>query len=131
MEKVTASIKKEHYKTSLHFDKHLIFADEPENVGGADSAPTPKELLISALGACTAITLRMYADKKGWNLEEAKVNLNIEFDKTNNKTNIQREVILKGELSEEQCQRLLQVANACPVHKILTNPIEVLTSLGE
>jgi putative redox protein len=131
MDKITANITKEHYKTILQSNRHTFFADEPENVGGTDKAPTPKELLISALGACTAITLRMYADRKGWNLEEAKINLNIEFDKTNNKTNIQREVILKGELSEEQRLRLLQVANACPVHKILTNPIEVLTSLGE
>jgi putative redox protein len=129
MNNVQVHILQDHYKTTLKTDNHLLIADEPISEGGTDLGFTPDELLLSALGACTAITLRMYADRKGWQLTDVKVNLNIERNKEKQTTAMTREIQLIGNLSEEERKRLLQIANACPVHKTLTNPIEITTTV--
>lgn len=131
MAKVTASIKKERYKVTLKSGSgNTLIADEPAENGGADAGFSPKELLISALAACTSATIKMYADHKGWELEEVKVDIELEQDEKENKTHINRKIILSGKLDEEQRTRILAIANKCPVHKILTNPIEINTSLA-
>jgi putative redox protein len=95
--------------------------------GGHDLGFSPKELLAASLAACTSATLRMYADRKGWDLQEVKLEIDLERDEPGNKTIIKRNLELFGNLDEKQRERLLLVANSCPVHKILTNSIEITT----
>ena len=90
----------------------------------------PKELLASSLAACTSITLRMYANRKGWNLTDVKVEVSFETDSVVNKFKIVRNIQLFGDLDANQKARLLIIANKCPIHKILTNPIEITTALN-
>lgn len=126
---ITAHIGQELYKTEIKSTTKTILADEPTTIGGGDLGFAPKELLISALGACTAITLRMYADQKGWDLTDAKVAITFEWDVENSKSVINRNITLLGTLDDIQKERLLKIANSCPIHKILSNPIEIATLL--
>jgi putative redox protein len=119
----------EHYKTVLKTLSSEIIADEPLASGGQALGFSPGELLASALGACTGITLRMYADRKKWTLEEVEVHVQVRKDDTGTTTVFQRDILLKGELSEEEKIRLLHIANQCPVHRLLSNPVQILTSL--
>lgn len=131
------------YTTDILAGRHSIIADEPGSIGGNDFGPSPYELLNSSLGACTAMTLQMYARRKGWDLQEVKVHLshakkNVHQDDMQNvdgpKSRIDRfeKVIeLQGDLSEEQKRRLLDIANKCPVHKTLATPQEFATKLLE
>ncbi|RXR19020.1 OsmC family peroxiredoxin [Flavobacterium amnicola] len=130
MIKITAQIGKELYKTEIKSAVNTIIADEPVEAGGKDLGFAPRELLASSLGACTAITLRMYADRKGWDLTDAKVAITFEWDAENLKSVIKRNIALFGTLDDAQRKRLLKIANSCPIHKILTNPIEIETLLG-
>lgn len=119
--------------------RHRLFADEPEASGGQDSGPDPYELLLSALGSCTNMTLRMYAERKGWPLKEIRVVLTHLKEYSGDCVNceqraamldrIERRITLIGELSTEQRQKLLVIANLCPVHKSLTSGIDVQTEL--
>ncbi|HCZ34750.1 MAG TPA: osmotically inducible protein OsmC [Cytophagales bacterium] len=130
MAKVSSSIKNEPYKIEIKsLTGNVVIADEPVDKGGKDIGFSPKELLASALAACTSATVRMYADRKQWPLDEVKIDIDLERDEVANKTVINRKVQFIGNLDEEQRKRLLAVANACPVHKILTNPIEINTSM--
>ena len=124
---VTAHIGSTNYQ--VHFDdgKHTWLADEPESLGGGDRGPTPVSLLLSSLGACTSVTLKMYAQRKGWPLDEVHVTLNIETGEEG--STIDRKITLHGGLSDQQRERLLQIANACPVHKILTRSIAIRSGL--
>ncbi len=130
MAKVFANIKTELYKIEIKSPTgNIVIADEPTEKGGKDLGFSPKELLASSLAACTSATVRMYADRKQWPLDEVKVDVDLEWDAVANKTVINRKVQFIGNLDGEQHKRLLAIANACPVHKILTNPIEINTSL--
>lgn len=122
---VRAHLGREHYHTNIIVRGKTVWADEPEELGGTDEAPAPGEYLMVSLAACTAITLRMYADRKQWPLEG--VTVEVGFDRLAHKTIFIRDIELEGDLSEEQRQRLIQIANSCPVHKTLTQPIEVKT----
>jgi putative redox protein len=130
MIKITAQIGKELYKTEIKSAVNTIIADEPVEAGGKNLGFAPRELLASSLGACTAITLRMYANRKGWDLTDAKVAITFEWDAENSKSVIKRNIALFGTLDDTQRARLLTIANSCPIHKILTNPIEIETLLG-
>jgi len=136
---VVVQIGKDKYTTEILAGQHAIVADEPESLGGKDYGPSPYDLLMASLGACTAMTLRMYADRKKWDLEEVRVHLSHQkvhtedcqdCESKNQKIDkIERHLELKGKLDEKQRKRLLQIANKCPVHRTLHNPIEVHTDL--
>lgn len=118
---------------------HRFLADEPVEVGGRDAAPNPYELLLAALGACTAMTVRMYATRKQWPLEAVRVRLMHEKihaedcldceTKQGLVDRIEGEISLGGNLTDEQRQRLLEIANNCPVHRTLTSEIAIETRL--
>jgi len=127
------------YRTEMTAGHHTLVADEPEDVGGTDAGPSPYDLLLSALGSCTGMTLRMYADRKEWPLEETVVRLSHEkihakdcdhCDTNDGKVDrIEREIELIGDLSPDQRERLLEIANKCPVHRTLHSEIDVASSL--
>ncbi len=128
MTQVTAQIGREHYLTKINSPTNALFADEPEDVGGTDQGFAPDELFCASLAACTSITLRMYADRKEWPLEAVEVSVRFERSKTADATTtLFREIHLQGDLSDEQRQRLISIANLCPMHKTLSNPMVIET----
>jgi putative redox protein len=120
------------YLVELTQGRHTWNADEPPEAGGAAAGPTPNQLLLSSLGACTCITLRMYAAHKGWTLSRVEVELQFNPDGTPaaGGSDIRRRITVHGELSVEQRERLLQIANLCPIHKVLTGEVRIDTSLS-
>jgi putative redox protein len=126
---VSAQVSQELYKTIVSARQHIIIGDEPENAGGKDLGMTPYELLLSSLGECTAITLRMYANRKDWAVDSINVNLSFDDISPDKISTIKRDIEIKGQLTEDQLQRMQQIANACPVHKVLTNTVVIDTSL--
>lgn len=128
MEIVKSHIGSENYKVTIESQSgNILIADEPVANGGKNRGLSPFELIAAALSACTSITVRMYAERKKWPLSDVNTEISVSWDKLNNKTVIQRKVSFSGSLSDEQKNRLLQIANVCPVHKVLTNPIEIFT----
>jgi len=126
MTHVQAIIKKEPYTTSIQTEELTFLADEPLALGGLNLGPTPKDLLAGALASCTTITLRMYADRKEWPLEKVLVDVTIDTDTTPGQTKFIKKIELVGAgLTDEMKMRLLQIADKCPVHKILTQPITI------
>lgn len=111
---------------------HQWQADMPVAKGGGDTAPNPMQLLLSALGACTSVTMQMYADHKGWDLQHVGVDLVLDADGepvAGEARKIVRHIHIEGNLDETQKARLLKVAEACPVHKLLTGEITIQTAL--
>lgn len=126
---VTAIIGKEHYRTELIASGKTVIADEPEDLGGTDTGPAPGEYLLMSLAACTAITIRMYADRKKIPLERARVEVSME--KNNFKTILKRDLYFTGELTDEHRAKLLEIAEKCPIHKTLNAPIQIETTVGQ
>jgi putative redox protein len=108
-----------------------LFADEPVEAGGLGSGPTPYDLLGSALGACTAMTIRLYAERKGWPLEEVSVRVLHRRDGLTAKDRFAREIVVDGPLSSDQRRKLLEIANRCPVHQTLERGSDVISVLAE
>ena len=124
MNKATAHIATAHYQTKLHNHRGIAWqADEPEEMGGSNTGPTPDELLASALATCAGITMRMYADRKQWPVETIDVTVTVERTETG--TMLHKETQMTGDLTEEQRERLKMIGDKCPVHKTLLNPISI------
>ncbi len=119
-------IRKEKLVAEIVSGTHKIISDVSEKLGGTDSGPGPHEILEAALTACTIITLQMYADRKKWPLTSANVKVSI--DKEGPESHITREISLSGELDSEQKARLIEVANKCPIHKLLMSQITISTT---
>lgn len=102
---------------------HRFKSDEPFDVGGTDTGATPSELLLTAVGACEAITLRMYAARKGWTLSDVRVNLTAST--VDGVYVIKRRLELDGDLNAEQRARLHEIASRCPVQRAITGEVRV------
>jgi len=129
------------FRTEIEADGHCLVADEPVGIGGTGAGPTPYEYLLAGLGACTGMTLRMYADRKGWPLEDVVVRLRHgrthEVDCENCTSpesrveRVEREIELVGPLDDAQRARLMQIADQCPVHRTLAKGFRVESRLRE
>ncbi len=128
------------FTTQIKAGKHYLVGDEPESYGGNDFGPTPYDFVSAGLATCTAMTIKMYADRKKWEIDE--VNVHIEHNKihaedcdtcedsqTSKIDQFTRVIELKGELEESQKSKLLEIANKCPVHKTLLSEIQIDTKL--
>lgn len=132
---ITARIGRSGYRVDLGARSHVLVGDEPESLGGTDGGPTPYEYLLCALGSCTAMTVRMYADRKGFPLEAIEVRLrqarahepDCETCDTDivGVDHIERQVTLSGPLTDEMRKRLLEIADRCPVRQTLSHGIQV------
>ncbi|MBN9698621.1 MAG: OsmC family protein [Zoogloea sp.] len=129
---VTAVLQDSPYLVQLSDDLgHTWPADEPQEVGGGNTGPAPDRLILGGLGACTAITIKMVAARRNWPLTGVRVELQLNPDgKPESGNDIVRRVFLEGALSEEQRAQLLKIANACPMHKLLTGEVRIHTDLG-
>jgi putative redox protein len=103
--------------------KHSLKADEPEDRGGHDDGPSPQELLAASLASCTAITIEMYADRKGWDIGEVTVDVNYEPAQRGSPTKFAMSIRLPKEMPEDQRERLMQIAAKCPVHRTLEGEV--------
>jgi putative redox protein len=131
MPTLTGRIGTDHFVTDLTSDSgHALLADEPLADGGQNMGLSPGELLAASLSSCTCITVRMYADRKQWPLREVVTHVSFERNDKHVITHMTRAVQFEGNLTDEQRQRLLQVANACPIHKALTNSVIIDTKLA-
>ena len=129
------------FTTDIQVRQHALTADEPESVGGNDFGPSPYDLVSSGLGACTVMTLHMYARRKKWDLREVTVHLEHYKDyaadfqnpeaKQSKIDHFEKVIELEGNLDEKQKQRLLEIADKCPVHRTLHNEVKVVTRLKE
>src|ERR1700680_1515020 len=125
------------FAREIHAGRHRIVADEPASAGGTDSGPSPYDLRLAALGACTSMTVAMYARRKAWPLDEVEVHLRhskihaIDCAECETKEGmldrIERDIHFTGPLTDEQRSKLMEIANKCPVHRTLTSEIEIKT----
>jgi putative redox protein len=132
----TVTVRSQHnYQQEIVAGDHFIFADEPVDIGGDDTGPNPYALILGGLGACTSITLQMYARRKGWPLEGVEVELTHGRDYAQDCAECEQEdarldrvqinITLRGDLSDEQRDRLLEIATKCPVNKTLSAGLKI------
>nr|WP_294780690.1 OsmC family protein [uncultured Flavobacterium sp.] len=130
MDTVSAKIDTRLYRTEItSASGNILISDEPQELGGKNLGLNPTELLAASLVSCTLITLRMYINRKQWNVSEIDVKIDFERDSERSVSLFNRKIEVIGEIDETQRQRLETIANSCPIHKILTNTIEIKTTL--
>ncbi|AZA56589.1 OsmC family peroxiredoxin [Chryseobacterium shandongense] len=128
---VKASLGKEKYYTEVVAGENTLITDEPIDKGGGNKGFNPFEILATSLASCTAATLRMYIDRKEWNIDTINVEVELENFPLTKRAIFKRDITFEGTiLDEEQMKRLRAIADACPIHKILTNDIEILTKFS-
>ena len=128
---VKASLGTEKYYTEVVAGENTMITDEPVDKGGQNKGFNPFEILATSLASCTAATLRMYIDRKEWAVEKINVEVELENFPLTKRAIFKREVSFEGiNLDNEQLKRLRTIADACPIHKILTNDIEILTKFS-
>lgn len=132
MAKTHVSLMGDGYRTTIKTRQHEYHADEPEDAGGADTAVTPTEMTMGALGSCIAMTLKMYAQRKGWDLQGVEIDLDFERFKGKDYADydgderyiheIRKNIVLHGDLDTDQKGRLMEIAGRCPVHRLIDTP---------
>ncbi|WP_449389422.1 OsmC family protein [Chryseobacterium lineare] len=128
---VKASLGKEKYYTEVVAGENTLITDEPVDKGGGNKGFNPFEILATSLASCTAATLRMYIDRKEWNIDTINVEVELENFPLTKRAIFKRDITFEGIVpDEEQIKRLRTIADACPIHKILTNDIEILTKFS-
>jgi putative redox protein len=121
--KATASRENGSLKHDIEVRSHRLVADEPKDRGGDDSGPSPQELLAASLASCTAVTVEMYAQRKGWDIGDVAVDVDYEPAQRGSPTRFAMTVHLPKELPEDQRERLMQIAAKCPVHRTLEGEV--------
>jgi putative redox protein len=111
------------YRHTVSVRKHELTVDEPEDNGGTDEGPNPQEMLAASLASCTAITIEMYAKRKGWEIGDLDVDVNYEPAQRGSPTKFTMVVHLPKELPDDQRERLMQIAAKCPVHRTLEGEV--------
>ena len=129
MVSITARIERTSYETHLSTGSQVVVVDEPVDVGGQDRGMQPGELMAGSLAACIVITLRMYADRKGWPLDSIVAQVDYSSDPDTKRSLFTTQLILNGNLNETQRARLLDMADRCPIHRMLENPVDFETTL--
>lgn len=129
MSEIQAITSKQKYKTVVTKDQHAIIVDEPIEMAGQDLGMSPKDLLAGALASCTSITIRMYVDRKGWEVGDIRVRVTSEKDEVLQKQVFKRTIEFDVELEEAHRRRILTIADKCPIHKILEQSSAIETSL--
>lgn len=119
------------FQTRIDVRGGSLVADEPLDVGGLGSGPTPYELLSAALAACTAMTLRLYAERKSWVLPEFEVEVAHSRDGAGGRDLFTRRIAFTGELSDEWRAKLVEIADKCPVHRTLMRGFKIVTTTGQ
>jgi putative redox protein len=114
---------RENFTHDLKIGKHHLTADEPEASGGDDNGPSPQELLAASLASCTAITVEMYAKRKGWNIDGLEVDVDYSPAERGSATTFKMVMRMPAHLSEDQVERLQVIANKCPVHRTLEGEV--------
>ena len=120
--------RKEKFVAEITSGSHTIIADVRANLGGTDTGPEPHEIFEASLAACTIITVQMYADRHAWKLDSTDVKVTL--DKDGAQSHLTREIAFRGDLSVEQITRLLEIADKCPIHKLMTSAITITTVLA-
>lgn len=127
---ITGTIGTQKYLCTILWRNGKLLMDEPESVGGNDLGPDPFSMFLASLAGCTLSTLRMYIDRKGWHIPEINISLNLSQENEDElETTISRTITFSTEISAEQKERLLFIAEKCPISKILKNKINLKTSL--
>ncbi len=124
---VNGTLGDENYLMEIKTTHHTIKVDEPVSIGGSDSYPNPPQYLLSALASCTAITIKMYANNKGWDVGNIDVDVKLKIVQSEGKSinKITKAVTFENSLDKSQVQRLLQIGSKCPISKLLEQPVEM------
>ncbi len=129
MKKITVNLGRQNYKMQVSSETNTLIADEPLDKGGQDLGFSPSELLASSLASCTAATIQMYASRKEWDITNIMVTVLYELNREDGTSYFEKEIEIAGLLTPEQKNRLLMVANKCPIHKVLTNEVSITSTI--
>lgn len=141
MSTFATAITKKSFTTQISTKKHMGLTDEPVSLGGKGKGPSPYDLLLASLASCTSITLRMYIDRKKWDVSRIHVRVNVARDyeedckscssRKKKISTFERIITVKGKLDDNKMKKLLEIANKCPVHLALENKLKIETNIKE